>query len=189
MTDDQLIKGCIKNDRRCQNKLYEKYFPLMSSITIRYCNEQSEVLQKLNGGFLKVLQNIEKYNNQYAIATWIRNVMINHLIDEYRKDKKYIANIHVTTYEDFNVPVDYNLGEANIQEKDLRAMLAKLPALTQKIFNLFAIDGYKHKEIGDYLGIPIGTSKWHVNDARKRFKSDVGKTSSPHSKNLQSICH
>ncbi|MDG1720831.1 MAG: sigma factor-like helix-turn-helix DNA-binding protein [Bacteroidia bacterium] len=49
-------------------------------------------------------------------------------------------------------------------------MLAKLPDLTQKIFNLFAIDGYKHKEIGDYLGIPIGTSKWHVNDARKRLK-------------------
>ena len=49
-------------------------------------------------------------------------------------------------------------------------MLAKLPDLTQKIFNLFAIDGYKHKEIGDYLGIPIGTSKWHVNDARKKLK-------------------
>ena len=170
MTDEQLIKGCIQNDRRCQNKLYEKYFPLMSSIVLRYCNNQTEVLHKLNGGYLKILQNIKKYNNQYAIATWIRNVMVNYLIDEYRKEKKYIAHVHVTAYEDFNVPVDYNIGESNIHEKDLRVMLSKLPDLTQKIFNLFAIDGYKHREISDYLGIPEGTSKWHVNDARKRLK-------------------
>ena len=170
MTDDQLIKGCIRNDRRCQNKLYEKYFPLMSSIVIRYCNDEAEVLYKLNGGFLKVLQNMKKYNNQYSIATWIRNVMINHLIDEYRKENKSLTHVHVTAYEDFNVPVDYNIGESNIHEKDLLVMLRKLPHLTQKIFNLFAIDGYKHREISDYLGIPEGTSKWHVNDARKRLK-------------------
>ena len=76
----------------------------------------------------------------------------------------------MTAYEDFNVPVDYNIGESNIHEKDLLVMLRKLPHLTQKIFNLFAIDGYKHREISDYLGIPEGTSKWHVNDARKRLK-------------------
>lgn len=170
MTDNQLIKGCIENDRRCQNKLYEKYFPLMSSIVIRYCNDRNEVLQKLNGGFLKVLQNITKYNNQYAIATWIRNIMINHLIDEYRKEKNNIIHVDYTAYENFNGSIDYNLGEANFQEKDLRAMLNNLPELTQKVFNLFAIDGYKHREISNYLGIPEGTSKWHVNDARKKLK-------------------
>ncbi|PCJ63905.1 MAG: RNA polymerase subunit sigma-24 [Bacteroidetes bacterium] len=171
MTEQQLITGCIQQDRRSQNELYKKYFPLMSSVARRYTQDDSEAIDKLNGGFFKVLQNIEKYDSQYALATWIRNVLVNHLIDEFRKEKKYIANIHLTDYTDVNPGVEYNEGELRLGEKELRAMLGKLPDVTQKVFNMFAIDGYKHREIGDYLGISEGTSKWHVSDARKRLKA------------------
>lgn len=170
MTEQQLIKGCIKEDRRSQNALYKLYFPLMSSIALRYTNNEDDALQKLNGGFLKVLQNTEKYDSQYALATWIRNIMVNHLIDEFRKEKKYIASIHLSDYEGVSMAVDYNEGELKLEEDELRMMLSRLPEVTKKVFNMFAIDGYKHREIADYLNISEGTSKWHVSDARRRLK-------------------
>ena len=174
MTDEKLIEGCIHDDRRCQNELYKRYFTMMSSITMRYTIDQDQALHVLNGGFLKVLQNIKKYDNQYAIATWIRNIMINHVIDEYRKEKKYQMNIQLTEIENDH-QVSFNAGESHIQEQDLRALLRALPKVTQKVFNLFAIDGFKHREISDYLGITEGASKWHVNEARKKLKGMLEK--------------
>lgn len=170
MTEEQLISGCIKKDRRSQNGLYEMYFPLMSSIALRYTSDEEEAIQRLNGGFFKILQNMHKYDNQFALATWIRNIMVNHLIDEFRKEQKYIANIHLTDFVDEDRAVDYNEGEQRLGEMELRALLDRLPNVTQKVFNLYAIDGYKHREIADYLGISEGTSKWHVSDARRRLK-------------------
>ncbi len=71
--------------------------------------------------------------------------------------------------------VSFNAGESHIQEQDLRALLRALPKVTQKVFNLFAIDGFKHREISDYLGITEGASKWHVNEARKKLKGMLEK--------------
>lgn len=169
MTEQEIIKGCIKNDRRSQNALYKLYYPLMSSVALRYSNNQEEAVQKMNGGFFKVLTNINKYDNQYAIATWIRNILVNHMIDEFRKEKKYIANIHLSDFDEI-VAVDFNDGERNLEEQELRSLLKALPDVTQKVFNMYAIDGYKHREIADYLGISEGTSKWHVSNARIKLK-------------------
>jgi RNA polymerase sigma-70 factor (ECF subfamily) len=143
----------------------------MSSVALRYSNSEDDAVQKLNGGFFKVLTNIKKYDNQYALATWIRNILVNHLIDEFRKEKKYIANIHLTDFEDVTPEVDYNEGELKLDEESLRSLLNRLPDVTRKVFNMYAIDGYKHREIGDYLSISEGTSKWHVSDARKKLKA------------------
>lgn len=171
MTEQQLIAGCIKQDRRSQNELYKRYFPLMSSIALRYTQNESEALQRMNGGFYRVLKNLEKYDNQYALATWIRNILVNHLIDEFRKEKKYIANIHLTDYEGVNPEVEYNQADLQFDAQELRNMLERLPDVTQRVFNMYALDGFKHREIADYLGISEGTSKWHVSDARKKLKA------------------
>jgi RNA polymerase sigma-70 factor (ECF subfamily) len=170
MTDQKLIKGCLKNDRRSQNALYQKYFPLMSSITLRYGKDQEEALQLMNYGFLKVLKNLEHYNSKFALATFIRNVLVNHCIDEYRKVKKYIPDIHVASYYDYAVISQEDNGLQKLETQELRTMLSLLPEVTQKVFNLFAIDGFKHKEISEKLSISEGTSKWHVSDARHRLK-------------------
>ena len=171
MTEQELIAGCIKQDRRSQNELYKRYFPLMSSIALRYTQNESEALQRMNGGFYRVLKNLEKYDNQYALATWIRNILVNHLIDEFRKEKKYIANIHLTDYEGVNPEVEYNQADLQFDAQELRNMLERLPDVTQRVFNMYALDGFKHREIAEYLGISEGTSKWHVSDARKKLKA------------------
>lgn len=170
MTDAELIKGCLRDDRRSQNALYRKYFPLMSSIALRYTANADEAVAGVNAGFFKILQNLDQYNSAFALATFIRNIMVNHLIDEFRKEKKYIANIQLSDYRDSEVGVTFNQGEANVQADDLMQMLNTLPEVTRKVFNLFAIDGYKHTEIAEMMGIAEGTSKWHVNEARTKLK-------------------
>lgn len=165
----------MKNDRRSQNALYKNYFPLMSSIALRYAQNEDRALHLLNGGFLKVLLNISSYNDDYSLATWIRNVLVNHIIDEFRKEKKHISKINITDFEDNLELISFNMGEAHLEAEELRAMLNQLPDVTKEVFNLFAIDGFKHKEISDMLGISAGTSKWHVSEARTRLKKMIEK--------------
>jgi RNA polymerase sigma-70 factor (ECF subfamily) len=143
----------------------------MSSIAIRYASSHEDAVQKINGGFLKVLQNLKSYNKKSALATWMRNVLVNHIIDEYRKEKKYIASIDLAEYYEEDALVEYNIGERNLEVKELLSMLDILSEVSKKVFNLYAIDGYKHKEISHMLGISEGTSKWHVSDARKKLKA------------------
>ena len=171
MNEEEVIKGCCDGDRRSQNALYKRYFPLMSSIALRYYPNQDEAMHGLNFGFLKVLQNIENYNQQFALATWIRKILVNHFIDEFRKNNKYISTIHLK--ESDEELIEYNAADLEMDADSLRAMLSNLPTVTGKVFNLFAIDGFKHKEISTMLKINEGTSKWHVSEARKLLKESI----------------
>ena len=170
MTEEELIQGCIKQDRRCQNSLYDKYYPLMSSIAFRYCSSHDEAMQAINMGYLKVFKNISAYDPTYSLATWMRKILVNQLVDEFRKSTQYEDKIDYSLEYDSTYGVEINLAEAKWEEDELRTMLASLPKVTETVFNLFAIDGFKHKEIAEMLTISVGTSKWHVSDARKRLQ-------------------
>lgn len=170
MTEQELIRGCIKKDRRSQNALYEKYYPLMSSIALRYCPTVEDAQQGVNYGFLKVLQHIKNYKEDFALATWIRNILVNHLIDEFRKNQHYQSTMYAYDPQEMEEGYDLNLAEDKWETDQLRKMLSGLPDVTQKVFNLYAIDGYKHREIAKLLEISEGTSKWHVSDARRRLR-------------------
>jgi len=155
---------------------------MMSGIAMRYCRSEDEVLQAVNYGFLKVLQNIANYKDEYALATWIRRIVVNHLIDEYRKSIKEWKNVSIDEVEIYEEASTLNLAEYKYSEKDLRAMLKQLPDATRTVFNLYSIEGYKHTEIGEILNISAGTSKWHVSDARKRLAEMLSKSERNESK-------
>ena len=142
----------------------------MSSIALRYFENKDEAVHKMNSGFLKVLQNLKQFNSQFSIATFIRNVLIHHIIDELRKEKKYSNHIPYEEHHENQAGVSNNLGEIKIETVELLNLLNRLPEMTKRVFNLYAIDGYKHSEIAEILGISEGTSKWHVSDARKKLK-------------------
>lgn len=173
MDEKKLIEGCKKQDRKCQNALYKKYFPLLTSIALRYYENKDEALAGLNFGFLKVLQNMDKYDDTFAFATWVRRILVNHFIDEFRKNNQYVSSIHLSSFEEYDEPVEYGEMDAYMEEEELRFMLQSLPKVTAKVFNMYAIDGYKHKEIAELLKISDGTSKWHVSEARKRLKAQI----------------
>ena len=175
MTESEIIKACIKGERRAQNALYKLYFPLMSSICLRYTNDKDEAIQKLNSGYFKILKNIAKYDKRFAFATFARRIMVNHLIDEFRKEKRYLSIVEFKDYNELEETAAYNQAELDFDAKYLLDILKTLPELTQKVFNLYAIDGYKHKEIAELLKMSEGTSKWHVSDARKKLKELLDK--------------
>jgi RNA polymerase sigma factor (sigma-70 family) len=185
MSEAEIIEGCIKQDRRAQNTLYNSYYPLVHNIISRYATDEDDKSTLINAGFFKVLKKIEKYNTEFALATWIRNVVVHNCIDEFRKKKNSIEELHLEDQNDFPVQVDYNSGLKELEQKELLLILNTLPKMAKTVFNLFAIDGYSHKEIGVMLGITSSTSRWHMNFARNRLKNLLSQKSSEEKKMIE----
>ena len=143
---------------------------------MRYRKDESEAAAILNEGFLKILKNLDKYKSNVPFEAWIKRIMINTVIDEFRKNRKVRELIENTDFEDYHNHeglVEMNTADLNFDAEQLEQMIKRLPPVSQKVFNLFAIDGYTHAEIGEMLGISVGTSKWHISSARKKLKEFI----------------
>jgi RNA polymerase sigma factor (sigma-70 family) len=170
----QLIAKCIKRDRKAEYELYKATYSYLMSICLRYTRDKDNASEILNTGFLKILNNLEKYNLAIPFKVWIRKIMVNTLIDEYRKNKREKERIsYVEDYFDSSDFSEANEALGRIDCKQIYDLIAKLPEATRQVFNLFVIDGYSHKEISVMLGISEGTSKWHLNAARQRLKEQL----------------
>lgn len=170
-----LIKSCIANDRRAQLQLYKDCYAILMSVCLRYEKNKEDAEELLNMGFLKIVTNLEKYQTKVPFEAWIRRIMINTIIDQYRKNKKKNEAIEYTNFEDQNYDkhFDFNLADKNFDAENLQLMINQLPETSRKVFNLHVIEGYSHKEISDELGISVGTSKWHVSNARTLLKEMI----------------
>lgn len=169
-----LIELCIKQDRRAEYELYKLTYSYLMSICLRYSKDKDSASESLNVGFLKILKNLQAYKPNIPFKSWIRRVMVNTLIDEYRKNKREREKIsYVEEYYDSSDFSEVNeaLGRLNYQQ--ILTQINLLPEATKKVFNLFAIDGYSHKEIAELLLISEGTSKWHLNAARQKLKEFI----------------
>jgi len=165
-----LIIQCLKKNRRAQNMLYEKCFGILMSISLRYEKNKEDARFMVNIGFMKIITNLNKFIFDVEFEYWIRRVMINTMIDEYRKNKRHNEVIKYGDIENEymgNQASVLNRAEADYNAEELQHMIRLLPGDTQKVFNLFAIDGYSHKEIAKMMKMPLGTSKWHVSKARE----------------------
>lgn len=167
----QLIEACIRGDRKAEYELYKVTYSYLMSICVRYTRNPDRAKEVLNIGFLKILTNLNKYNTEIPFKPWIRKVMINTLINEYKKEKVHSSNIlYVEGYHESNQHIELNQAIKKINVEQIYAFIARLPPASQQVFNLYYIDGYKHKEISELLNISEGTSKWHLNFARERLK-------------------
>lgn len=175
MNEKQAIQGCIKGDSRCQHYLYKQYYPLMSSLSLRYSVSVEDAKQNLNFAYLRVLQNLHKYNSDFSLATFIKTIFIRFLIDEYRKKTKDQAWQSVDELKQSETPVVLNLGEESLDSNDLFKLLETLPKTSKTVFCLYAIDGYQYNEISDVLKITEATCRWHVNNARQLLKEQIHK--------------
>ena len=179
MDIEKVIQGCIQNNRRSQNYLYEQYYPLMHNIATRYCTNSSQVSSLINAGFYKVFKNIQKYDAEYALATWMRNIMVNTCIDEYRKNSAIPMTMTLEEEIAPRVEIDRNTGEEHLQEQDVLELISQLNDVPRAVFNMYAIDGYSHKDIGEKLNISPGVCRWHLHQARtelkKKLESQVAK--------------
>ena len=171
-----LITACIRKERKAQYELYKLVFRYLMSICIRYTHSYEEASEALNTGFLKILNNMEKYRADVPFKAWIRKVMINVLVDEYRKKKKEKENNKVALdHIDQTTLVDINDAITKMDAERIHRLIMELPPVGQKVFNLFVIDGFEHKEIANMLGISEGTSKWHLHNSREQLKEKLAK--------------
>jgi RNA polymerase sigma-70 factor (ECF subfamily) len=170
----ELITACLNGERRAEYELYKATFSYLMSICIRYTRNGDKAKEVLNMGFLKILTNLSKYNPEVPFKPWIRKVMINTLINEYKKEKIHYGNItYVEEYYDNDQYSDINAAMPKIDAEQIYGFIAKLPPASQQVFNLYFIDGFKHKEIAEMLNITEGTSKWHLNAAREKLKEMI----------------
>lgn len=170
----QLIALCIKQDRRAEYELYKLSYSFLMGICMRYSRDKDSASEALNLGYMKILKNLANYNPQIPFKVWIRKIMVNTLIDEYRKIKR--EREKVTYVEEYYDSADFSEVNEALGRMDYKHLLQQvnlLPEATRKVFNLFAIDGFGHKEIGELLGISEGTSKWHLNAARQKLKEYI----------------
>jgi RNA polymerase sigma-70 factor (ECF subfamily) len=182
-SDFELIEACRLFDRMAQKCLYEKYFGKMFGVAMRYTQNQEEALDILNSSFLKVFTSLDKYQDN-NLGGWIARIVFNTAIDHIRRNSRYRQLM------DFNVERDAvvsNDSFSRLQAEEIYQMIQKLPTASRTVFNLYVIDGYKHKEISELLNISVGTSKWHLSNARKELQQMIGSRNNYESLRLSKV--
>lgn len=174
LIDDQLIADCKNNCRRAQKQLYKICFEKLMPVCYRYMNNELDARAQLNAGFLKICDNLHNYPVHIPFIVWARRIVINTIIDEYRKSKKYRENITFREHDyelENKVSADINLQVREYEMENTIEFLKALPDMTRKVFNLYVFEGYNHKEIGELLSITENTSKWHLHNGKLKIKA------------------
>lgn len=166
----EILKACARDDRKAINMLYEYAFRILMPICFRYNHNEEDARASFNAGFIKVLNALDKVDENVNFDAWSKRIMINSLIDEYRKNKKYNARISRSDNErelDYFSEGHQNDAVSNLGYENIMGLVKDLPVTTGHVFNLYVIEGYSHKEIAEQLEMSEGTSKWHLSTARK----------------------
>jgi RNA polymerase sigma factor (sigma-70 family) len=171
-----LISACIKGKKKAQHDLYRLCFPYLMSISVRYHNNEQDAINVLNEAFFKILTKLGQFNIENSFKAWCRTILINTIISEHRKNKAYINSMAPTDFEMETGSLEgweYDEINEQIDADFLQSKIDELKEREKTIFNLFALEGYSHKEISKLMDLPEGTSKWHLSKARKKLKAIV----------------
>lgn len=157
ISESDLIKGCIAGDRRLQEELYSRFSPKMYAVCLRYANNADDAQDLLQEGFIKVYRNLHRFRAEGSFEGWIRRVFVNTSIEHFRKKSTRLSMVtdkEENTIEDADITAIHKLAE-----KDIINIIQELSPGYRTVFNLYVVEGYSHKEIGELLGISEGTSK------------------------------
>ncbi len=172
--DSELLKKCLQGKRRAYNSLYEKLFSYLMGVCIRYNTNYDEAEASVNEIFLKIIINLKHYDPQKNILPWAKAIAMNYLTDEFRKSQtqknSFLLNEDMAPFEN---EVSTLKIEGILEAKDLLKMVQNLPTACRRIFNLYAIDGYNHREIAEMLEINEGTSKTQLHIARFKLQKMI----------------
>ncbi len=169
MTDEELVKGCIAKNPAAQKLLFERFSRKMMGVCIRYADRREEAEDMLQNGFIRVFDKLETFRGAGSLEGWVRKIIVNESLTWLRKNKAMRLNIDIDDAK-YMVPGNNHVGE-NINEKDLLKMIQQLPTGFRTVFNMYAIEGYSHKEIAEQLGITEGTSKSQYSRAKTHLQA------------------
>jgi RNA polymerase sigma-70 factor (ECF subfamily) len=160
----KLVKDCIRQKPIAQQQLYGHFAPLMLGVCYRYTKSIDDAEDVLQEGFIKVFLNLDTYQATGELGAWIRRIMVTTALNYLKKNARYRSGLVFT--ETPLHPVSDDNPAVNLDAKELSELIRQLPTGYQTIFNLYAVEGYTHVEIGQMLGISDGTSKSQYARAR-----------------------
>ena len=168
---EQLIQGCIRNERSAQEKLYRLFYPRMMAVVRRYIDHEMQAEEIMNNGYLRAFQKIKQYNFQGSFEGWLRKIIFHAVADYVKQNARYSDKV-VLVEKDQYVQQDH---ADKLYYDQLIELVHDLPQATRTVFNMYVMDGFTHKEISNILGISEGTSKWHLSEGRKVLKERIEK--------------
>lgn len=169
-TEESLISGCRKKHRQAQHDVYDWLSPKMLAICRRYIKDVNEAESVMITGFMKVLDKIEQYSGEGSFEGWVRRIMVNESLLYIRKNKGMYIEVDI---EYADAEPNYELASENLEADDLLNLINGLPIGYRTVFNMFAIEGYSHKEIAESLAISENTSKSQLSRARKMLQKQI----------------
>jgi RNA polymerase sigma factor (sigma-70 family) len=169
MDDETLIKECVKGNPKAQRMLFDKFAPKMMTVCLRYVKDTFEAEDVLQEGFIKLFNKISDYKMEGSLEGWVRRIMVNTALDSIRKNKKFQLD---STIDDIEFKLSDSISATDeLQAEDLMKIIQQMPDGYRMVFNMFAIEGYSHREIGEMLGISENTSKSQFSRAKSYLKT------------------
>lgn len=172
ISETDLIQGCLQDDRRMQEELYNRFSGKMYAVCLRYAGNSQEAEDILQEGFIKIFRKLSSFRGDGSFEGWIRRIFVNTAIEHFRR-KKYLQP--VTEKEENMLEGDQISVLDGLAERDIINLIQDLSPGYRTVFNMYVVEGYTHKEIGDILGISEGTSKSQLSRA-KIILQDMVKT-------------
>lgn len=171
-----MIRGCVLGKPSSQKKLYELFSNEMFKVCLMYSSDYDGASDLLQEGFLKVFQNIHKYKPSGSFKGWVRRIIVNTCIDQYRKDKWNKFRVEIESMEDEIDIEEPDFTDSLYETDDFLRIIKQLPPGYSLILNLYFLEEMTHKEIANQLEITVGTSKSQLFKAKKRLKKILIKT-------------
>lgn len=165
-TESQIIEGCCRGDIRFQEMLYRMFYGFGMSVCLRYHPQRSDALELLNDSFMKVFENISRFDKEKPFRSWFRRILVNTCLDRYRENKRFQI---LTEWDEEEVRVEARFTE-KMDAEEILVMLSELPEIYRLIFNLYEVEGYSHDEIAGMLQIAPGTSRSHLSRAKSLLR-------------------
>jgi RNA polymerase sigma-70 factor (ECF subfamily) len=171
VTEKEIIEGCLRQKRECQQELFRRYAGKMLGVCMRYARHQMEAEDVVQDAFIKVFDHLNQFQNKGSFEGWIRRIVVNTALKTF--DRKSF------THEQYGLDVreDYSAAEpsvyAQLSEEELLGLIAQLPDGYRIVFNLYAIEGYSHAEVAEMLGVQESTSRSQLVKARKMLQAMV----------------
>ena len=176
-----LIEQCSSQNPAAVKYLYENYYGKMFTICVRYLKNEEDAMEVVNTGFLKVFDKISSFKRECPLEQWIRRVIINTAIDFIRSNKDYkkrfIQSNEFNWYgepkDDVQAEDELSVINDKLTKEEILEIILSLPPATRSVFNMYVIEDFSHKEIATRLKISVGTSKWHLSNARKLLMKNI----------------
>ena len=176
ISEEKIIEGCIAGNRKAQKALFETYKSSMMGVCLRYCKSKDEAEDVLMMAFMTILSEIHTFRRESSLNSWIRRIVVNTAINNYRKNLKHYFHSDIDEVSEIDIEggEDFQISDSHSADAILKVM-QELPEGYRIVLNLYLVEGYKHREIAEMLGITDGTSKSQLSKARKIIQEKLAK--------------